>query len=435
MEAARRLIRLAFAHKISVDFIWTLGSFGILAVSGILINLVIAFTRDAAALGVFNIAYAVYIIGSQVASLGIHYSVLRHAAYHQENPEENGRMLCTAMLLSIVLGFACSALLFTASPYSIWLFGSADVAASLQYAALGLALFPLNKVLISYTNSLRHMKAFSVLQSLRYITVLVVVAIVCVTDTDFTKATLAFVAAELLTTICCLVYLLAAGLLHHLRLCRSWMKKHLVFGSKGVMAGIFLDLNTRLDVLVLGAMLNEQAVGIYSFAAMLVDGVQHILSIVRVNFNPILVKALRDNDHALAIRMLRLSKRYVTAGTAVLNLCLVVGFLVVVHFIIPGKALEEGISSLLILLGGFVLIAAFVPFDNLLMVSGHPGYQTFQTAAVTLVNIALCLLLVPHFGIEGAAMATIAGYMGGIALLCYLSPRLTGWHLLGNRFT
>lgn len=434
METVRRLYRLAFAHKISSDLVWTFGSFAILAVSGVLINIVIAFTRDAVALGVFNITYAVYLIGSQIAALGIHYSVLRHAAYYQEQPEENGRMFCTAMVLSLVLGLVVSAALFVLAPLSMPLFNSADVAASLQYAALGLALFPLNKVLVCYTNSLRHMKAFSVLQSIRYIAVVTVVTIVCLSDMNFNLATLSFLAAESLTTICCLGYLAMVGLLRHLRFCTRWMKRHLVFGSKGVMAGIFLDLNTRLDVLVLGMMLSPREVGIYSFAAMLVDGVQHILAIIRVNFNPILVKALRDSDYSLAIRLLKLSKRFVMGGTALLCAALVAGFFVAVHFITVGKGLEEGLASLIILVTGFTLISAYTPFDNLLMISGHPGYQTAQAASITLVNIALCLLLVPIYGIEGAAFATVAGYVGGVFFLLYYSPHLTGWNLIGNRF-
>ncbi len=434
MEKLRHLYRLAFAHKISSDLVWTFGSFATLAVSGVLINLVIAFTRDAAALGVFNIAYAVYLIGSQIASLGIHYSVLRHATYYQEDPEENGRMLCTAITMALVLGFVMSVTLYYAAPFSEALFASADVAASLQYAALGVALFPLNKVLICYANALRQMKAFAVLQSIRYITVVVVVTLVCVSDWGFNHATLSFLAAELLTSACCIGYLASAGLLKHLRLCRAWLRKHLVFGSKAVFAGIFLDLNTRLDVLVLGMMMNEHAVGIYSFAAMLIDGIQHILAIIRVNFNPILVKALRDADHRLAQRMLQLSKRFVALGTAVLSLCMLAGFLVAVHMVIPGKGLEDGLLSLCILLGGFTLISGFAPFDNVPMISGHPGYQTAQSALITLVNIVLCLSLVPVFGIAGAAMATIAGYIAGTAFLLTVSPRLTGWDLLRNRF-
>ena len=83
MRALAALTQRWRAHKLTRDIGWTLGSFVMLAASGMVINLVVAGARDAAALGVFNQAYAVYIIASQLATLGLHYSVLRHAALHE----------------------------------------------------------------------------------------------------------------------------------------------------------------------------------------------------------------------------------------------------------------------------------------------------------------------------------------------------------------
>ena len=63
--------------------------------------------------------------------------------------------------------------------------------------------------------------------------------------------------------------------------------KHLVFGFRGLGAGMFAEFNSRVDVLVIGFFLEDRAVGIYSFAAMLVDGIYHVLAMIRINFNPI----------------------------------------------------------------------------------------------------------------------------------------------------
>ena len=85
-----------------------------------------------------------------------------------------------------------------------------------------------------------------------------------------------------------------------------------------------------------------------------------------------------------------------------------------------------------ILLAGLTLIAAFVPFDNLMLVSGHPGLQTLQHMALVLSNIMLNLVMIPLLGIMGAAIATSLGYIIGIAALYFLSYRLLGWNLLTN---
>jgi O-antigen/teichoic acid export membrane protein len=427
-------LRQLFAAKLTRDFAWTFGSVAVLGVSGILVNILVVATRDASALGVFNLTYAVYIVASQLASYGVHYSALRHAAILQENREESGRMLFTAMLLALGLGAVASVALGFAAPLSRWVFGSSDVAEALSYAAWGLLFFPLNKVMVSYANSLRHMKAFALLQSTRYISVLVVVAVVCLSGVEFTYAALAFVVAESVTCLFCFIMLGRMHMLPLLRVSRPWAKRHLVFGSKGVMAGILFDLNTRLDVLLLGTMLSDRAVGIYSFAAMLIEGLQQLFTILRVNFNPLLVTALRDGDHSTAVSLLKATHRYVRLGTACLCGVLLAAFMIAVHWLIPGKGLEEGLGVLLVLGAGLTLISAFVPFDNLLMVSGHPGYQTAQSAFISSVNALLCLALVPAIGITGAALATAAGYIAGIGFLLYYSPRLVGWDMRRNRF-
>jgi len=79
------------------------------------------------------------------------------------------------------------------------------------------------------------------------------------------------------------------------------------------------------------------------------------------------------------------------------------------------------------------LIAAFIPFDNLMLVSGHPGLQTLQHMTLVLTNIILNLAMIPLLGIRGAAIATALSYIGGIAALFYLARRVLGWNLLANR--
>ena len=421
-----------FQNKLSRDIAWTIGSFSILAVSGIVINLVVAAFRDAAALGVFNLAYAVYIIASQIAVLGIHYSVLRYSAYYENNPKERGGMLFTAGALALVLGLITGGIVFFAAPFLADLFDSEATGEAIRYAAFGMLLFPLNKVLISYLNGLRHMRAFAFLQANRYVLVMVWVACVSISTISFSFSTLGFLLAEALTTLAALGYLLKAKLLQEGYFDLHWVTKHLAFGSKSLLAGMFVEMNSRIDVLLLGVFLTDRHVGIYSFAAMLVDGLYHVLAMIRINFNPVLVATTRDRTWDEGRRLLSLAKRYGYVFTAIFSAAIFVVFVIIATYLVPAKGLNEGTLSLLILLCGLTLIAAFVPFDNILMVSGHPAYQTLQHLAVICTNVALNLSLVPHLGIEGAALATAASYLIGIVVLIVLTNKLLGWNLITN---
>ena len=64
------------------------------------------------------------------------------------------------------------------------------------------------------------------------------------------------------------------------------MLEHLVFGLKGALSGVMGQLSTRIDILMLGIFMNDKIVGIYSFAAILIEGISQLFMVVRVNIAP-----------------------------------------------------------------------------------------------------------------------------------------------------
>lgn len=433
-RVAAQLLHSLRHQKLSRDIAYSLGSFFVLAVSGIVINVVVTAQRDVAALGIFNIAYAVYILASQFAVWGIHYSVLRHTALHMGDVLERSRMLWTAAACALGLGLVSALGLILAEPLFSRLFGSDVIGRAISNAALGLALFPLNKVMLAYLNGLRAMKAFSVLQAVRYLMVMALVAIITATALPTEKITLCFVAAEAVTTIAVLVHLLRAQLVKRSRITGPWVRTHLYFGGKGLVAGMFTEINSRVDVLMIGFFLSERETGIYSFAVMLVDGLYQVLAMVRINFNPLLVAALRDHDTPVLVQLRRQSHAYVLPAAVLLAASALGVYCLIAAFVMPSKGLTEGIPSLVVLLCGLVTISTLVPFDNLMMVSGYPGRQTWQQFATVLSNVLVAAFLLPAVGMVGAAAGTAASYLAGAAMLVYLTRRIHRWNLLSNTF-
>ncbi|CAD7050785.1 hypothetical protein RHAB21_04216 [Pseudorhizobium halotolerans] len=418
------------ASKLSTDIAWTMGSFVVLAVSGVLINILVVYFRTAADLGVFNLAYSIYIVTSQIAVLGIHYSVLRHAAYHSNDRDLLGTILGSACLPALAMGVFWAGMIFLLGPGFEWMFDSERAARSISIAALGIALFPLTKVLISFLNSQRDMKAFSLLQAGRYIVVTVVVTLFAASDWDFDYAPLAFVIAETITLVGAVARVGALGIVRHLKLSSDWLRKHIRFGSKSLAAGMFGEVNTRVDVLMLGMFLSDTAVGIYSFAAMLLDGLYHLLAMVRVNFNPLLVAATRDGRWSDANKILRLSKLFAPLLIGALSVGLLILYWAASNYVFPEKGLLEGLPALFVLLAGLVVVSGLVPFDNLLLVSGYPGYQTLQQFVAVLANVLVNAALIPVWGIVGASAGTAASYVCGTWVLLVMSRRLVGWNLM-----
>lgn len=419
--------------KLGKDIAWTVGSFVVLAASGVLINLAVAFLRPAEDLGIFNLSYAVYIIVSQLAVLGIHYSVLRHAALHRDQPEDLGALLGSAIPPVLALGLAAASAIVLAEIWIARAFDSVRAAQAISNAALGIAFFPVSKVLVSFLNGLRHMKAFAVLQSGRYIIVAAVAIGYAASDADFTKATLCFLIAEVATLVLAIGYIGWKRLVRNPRAVTSWWREHIRFGSRALAAGMFGEINTRVDVVCLGLFLSDREVGIYSFAALFLDGMYHLLAMVRVNFNPVLTVAVGELRWADAQRLLRLSWRIVPLIMLTMSVAAFAFFWLLTTQFFPERDFGEGFSALAILLVGLVLVSALVPFDNLLLMSNYPVLQTVQQAFAVLVNVAFNLALIPIKGIEGAAIGTAAGLMASVLALSMLSKRFLGWNLFLNR--
>lgn len=422
-------------HKLTGDIAWSMGGFVVLAVCGVAINLIIAAFRDAASLGAFNQSYAVYVTASQVAVFGLHYSVMRHSALHDADHEERGRLLTNAALFALILGGIAGLAVYAAAPLAGRVFESPMTALTLQKAAPGLLLFPLNKVLLAYLNGLRRMKAFAILQSCRYVFLAFWIAGVAASRLSFDLAAFGFFVAEAATLASISVYFLRRSLVPSRPFdsrWTSWTGRHFAFGGKSLLAGMFVELNSRVDVMLLGFFLTDRAVGIYSFAAMLADGMYQLLGVVRTTFNPVLVASLRDHDWNGLKKLLVRSKRFVFPAAAGLAASLVLAFWVLAAFFMPSKGLEEGLIPLTILLAGLTLISGFVPFDNLMLTSGHPGLQTAQNLAVVCSNVALNAALIPLMGLEGAATGTAISYLAGIAVMIFLVRRRLHWNLLTN---
>jgi O-antigen/teichoic acid export membrane protein len=71
-----------------------------------------------------------------------------------------------------------------------------------------------------------------------------------------------------------------------------------------------------------------------------------------------------------------------------------------------GPSFVEGYSVLFILSVGLLLRASIGPAETLLIMASQQGITAAIYTVTFALNVALNLLLIPHFGIDGAATAT-----------------------------
>lgn len=415
------------SNRFGRDVLWNVGSLAVLGVSGIVINCVIMVFAGIEALGIFNQVFAFFIVASQFAVGGLQTSALKHCSYVQDDLDECAKIASSAMMLTAVLsGVVCMAL-FYASPLAGRILQSPPVALGIKFAIPGLFLFALNKVMLMVLNGMRNMRAFAVFQALRYIFIMLSATAIIMLGYPGSHLALSLTIAELILFVGLFAYINIRLFVFKFSLAkdmRNWFARHISFGARGFMSGALVELNTRVDVLMLGVFMSDALVGIYSFASTFAEGFAMLNSVLRQNLDPVIGKYFAFGAKE---KIQQASKRI---RKTFLPLMLVGGCILVAVFPAIIKILSSGPDMWMswgvfaILVSGTAFASGYRPFMGIILLGGRPGTYTILLGASVLGNIALNALLIPFLGIYGAATATAAIYVAEAIATVLLSRRL-----------
>jgi len=406
-----------FRTKTGVDLLWNYASLAVLAVSGVLINLVIAAFYGAEVLGVFNQIYSIYIMASQVAVCGVHFSTLKYVAQYSDDKKKISEIVVSGMALAAVLGASASFFVYLFHTPIGSLLESENVSKGLVLLSPSLLFFALNKLLISTFNGLRMMRTFASGQAVRYLSLIVFISFASISGVDGYKLSYAFIFSESMTLIFLFFLVLNKIRLSFSCIKIEWVRKHFEFGIKGFMSGILIEINSRVDVLMLGYFLNDRIVGVYSFVAMFCEGLYQFLIVIKNNLNPVLVRLIHNGEVDEIVVLARKVRKFVYPMMLVLAVALSLGYPIILPFTSNPAEMAVGHMALMILCGGVFISSGFVPFDAMFNQAGMPGCQTVFNLSVVITNIVLNVCLIRSYGLNGAALATALSYVLSVLYL------------------
>jgi len=276
------------------------------------------------------------------------------------------------------------------------------------------------------------MKVFAVCQAARFILIVGFVLCASLYDAPAEVLSAAFTFGEIVLSIFLTPYVLIRAGRSKGRL-RPWFRIHAGFGAKSALSGLLMEANLRVDVITIGVFSSDPLVGVYSFAALLIEGFYNLLVVVRNNVNPLLVVWLRDKRPDLLIDFVRRTRIYLYPLTALAGCLLIAVYPSALTFVSDDPIFRDGWVPLIILTSGVVLYSGTLPFDSILLQMGNPGTHTLFVAAITATNIGLNVLAIPVLGLVGAALATAVSMVLGILYLNLFVKRVTGFRLTERR--
>lgn len=385
--------------------IWNYLSVAIMAVCGLVTTSSIALFYDASALGVFNESYAWYVILSQLSVCGVHMSVLKYVP-ERETIEEKGEIIKSSLIITVIISFV---VLMVAEGILLY-FYNISWKKSMQIALLGIPFFSVNKVLLNYLNAIYELVAFAVFQSMRYLflTGIIIGAAVAHIEHDFLSC--AFPVSELLVCFGIVVYLLAKKKIRG-NISRKWMRDIMLFGVKIFPSNMVTEMNTKVDVVCLGFLIEDTArIGVYSFAILFTEGFYMLYFTIRKLVNP-KISEVRAGGNL---------KEYVCTVNKFMNKYLMPGsvlayFMVLfVYFIIcrlfKTSEYDVGLIYIAIICFAIAINGKSIVWGDYLSQTGFPVEESKVNMQTVISNIAFNILLIICLGTVGAAVGTAASY-------------------------
>ena len=188
----------------------------------------------------------------------------------------------------------------------------------------------------------------------------------------------------------------------------------------------------RLDLIMLAIFAPSQIIGLYVVAVALAEITATLASSVADVLMPEVAAANNSKESVLLVgKSLRLM--FYAHFTVLIPLLVAAPYILKVIY---GESFVAATGALRLL-----LLASIVWSTGLTVISGldglgHPGLSTIARLASTVTTVAALLLLLPRYGIIGAAAASLLGYgtLLFVALFCFLRQQRIGfWEFLRPR--
>ncbi len=406
------------SSKIKKDTLVNLISFAFFGLSGLLINFIIAHYYSAETLGLFNIYYAIFIFISQFAGAGIHLSVLKNTS-HDKN-EEHYILINGIFAVSFNAFFYLTTAFFLRNYFNIF-FTNQSYVDLIIIILPAIFFYVINKVFLAYINAKKQMVHYAIFYSLRFFLMIVALFVLISLKVEPKYCISIFLVAEFLLFIFLVLYTRKS--FKKGKLSKSWIIVHFQHGYKSAIGSVLIDVNTRVDVLMLGFFTNEKMVGIYSFASMLIDGFNQLPIVFRTIVNPYITEKYFSHD------TVGLRKQICWGRNLTYKLLLPLGVLAIILYPVTLKVLgfyvdySSSILPFTILMVGALISIGYAPFLMIFNQTGFPGTQSVLYFLIFITNVIFNAILIPFFGINGAAIATAISFALSMYFIKYLSNK------------
>jgi O-antigen/teichoic acid export membrane protein len=255
-----------------------------------------------------------------------------------------------------------------------------------------------------------------------------------------TGAVWAYAAANVVAFVAALVLVPAAVAVPNLRRAVVALRTLAAFGLRAQLSTVLQFFSYRFDLFLLNATAGLGAAGVYSVATLLAESVWYIPSAVGLVLAPRVAAGVEGDDDDVTAAICRGTTLVSVAGAVFI--ATLAPLLVLLLF---GSAFLPAVVPLWVLLPGVVALGLDKPIASYQLGRGRPQISLYVALLASPITVAAYVLLIPRFGIVGAAAGSTISYVATTAIeIVYLHrvsplrfrslviPRRSDWRLYAS---
>lgn len=424
--------------KTMQDIQWSFIGLATSALAGFILRIVLGRELGASELGLYTLVFTIYTFGMQFSALGIGQALTKYVAEFKEDVPKTHALVsigsCTAIFIGCVMGL----ILYISSNTVANLFSIPELGGLLHIVAIAFPFIALETAILGFLNGLRRMLLFAFINITQNGLIFILTIILVLAGYGVSGAVIALVLSVILLSLFSLFSIRKSIVKPVPKQYFPIIKMLLVFGGYVVLASSVETVLIYTDSILIGYFMGKTDLGYYSVSILLSQAMflipQAIQRITTPTISTYHGKGEIDKIEELVNRVMK----YI--AVFIIPICLIVMFFA--HQIIAlifGLDFIPAVLPLQILLIGIMLSVIQTSVGSALSSTAYVnmGFKLSSISAV--INIILNLVLIPHLGIVGAAMATSISRASAVMLHLYFVQRLIGirihWKWFAKLFT
>lgn len=355
--------------------------------------------------GVFNYILSITSLFSGIAGIGIYHIATKDLT---QRPEDEGKIMGTSFTIRLIAAI----LLIIAAETTVCIMTHNDSTSRVIGILLSLMmLFSCSEVIDYYATANLKVKYLAVSKCISYIIFAVLKILIVVLKLDIRYYT----ATYLIEGIIYAIFLSISYKLIHKNIGKTckwsfdkdYAKKLLSNCWYFALSSIMVTIYMRIDQVMLGKMIEDKSqVGIYSAAVRIAEMWAFVPNSIISSFKPVIMKYKGENNNKEYVK--NLQRLYdISSLVSILFAIGITIFARLIIMILYGKAFLEASKILYILIWG-IWFGILGNVHYVWLICENKGkYSLFYSATGSISNIIFNAILIPKYGMYGAAIATL----------------------------